>query len=146
MVARNLLDTLRAIFTNHEDLEEGLKVLVCLSEDIEPMVRSELMEQIPHLAMFCSENRDFFPNTIHDTILPTVVRYLTDGSKNKSGCSSGVVRAGVNRPRDMIDQVVPVIIQLSSQESSDDYRTEAVALTASSSPQSLDVTREVIIL
>lgn len=34
MVARNLLDTLRAIFTNHEDLEEGLKVLVCLSEDI----------------------------------------------------------------------------------------------------------------
>lgn len=31
--------------------------------------------------------------------------------------------------RDMIDQVCPVIIQLSSQESSDDYRTEAVAVS-----------------
>lgn len=48
------------------------------------MVRSELMEQIPHLAMFCSENKEYFPNTIQDIVLPTVVRYLTDANNQVS--------------------------------------------------------------
>ena len=42
------------------------------------MVRAELMEQIPHIAMLCREHQNLFPTTIQDYILPTVVRYLTD--------------------------------------------------------------------
>lgn len=138
MVARNLLDTLRAIFTNPEELEDGLKILVCLSEDIEPMVRSELMEQIPHLAMFCSENKEYFPNTIQDIVLPTVVRYLTDANNQVRKTSQAALLVLLEQElidhSDMVNQVCPVIIQLSSQDSSDDYRTEAVALMSKVAP------------
>lgn len=51
----------------------------------EPMVRAELMEQIPHIAMLCHEHQHLFPSTIQDYILPTVVRYLTD--TNNQVCS-----------------------------------------------------------
>ena len=48
------------------------------------MVRAEVMEQIPHIAMLCQENKTFFPDTIQEYILPTVVRYLTDSNNQVS--------------------------------------------------------------
>ncbi|XP_072169512.1 serine/threonine-protein phosphatase 4 regulatory subunit 1-like [Diadema setosum] len=87
MGARSLLDTLRSVCDNDEDRDAGLEAMNNLSEDIEPMVRAELMEQIPHVAMLCHEHQQLFPTTIQDCILPTVVRYLTD-TNNQSYCAS----------------------------------------------------------
>ena len=47
---------------------------------VDPIVRSELMEQIPHVAVYCQENRDIFQNAIPVYILPMVVRYLDDAN------------------------------------------------------------------
>ena len=44
------------------------------------MVRAELMEQVPHLAMYCQENNHMFTNPITTYILPTVVKYLIDSN------------------------------------------------------------------
>lgn len=45
---------------------------------IEPTVRAELMEQVPHIAMFCQENRPSIPYAFSKYLLPIVVRYLAD--------------------------------------------------------------------
>lgn len=45
---------------------------------IEPTVRAELMEQVPHIAMFCQENRPSIPYAFSKYLLPIVVKYLAD--------------------------------------------------------------------
>lgn len=44
----------------------------------EPTVRSELMEQVPNIAMFLHESRPNFPAAFSRYLVPIVVRYLTD--------------------------------------------------------------------
>lgn len=66
-------------------LKKILIVFVCFFLD--PIVRSELMEQIPHLAMYCQENKDLFPNSVSMYILPMVVRYLNDPTNQVSTAS-----------------------------------------------------------
>lgn len=36
------------------------------------------MEQVPHIAMFCQENRPSIPYAFSKYLLPIVVRYLAD--------------------------------------------------------------------
>lgn len=45
---------------------------------LEPTVRAELMEQVPHIALFCQENRPSIPYAFSKYLLPIVVRYLAD--------------------------------------------------------------------
>ena len=44
----------------------------------EPTVRTELMEQIPPLAIFLQENRSDFPVVLSECLIPVMVRYLID--------------------------------------------------------------------
>lgn len=44
----------------------------------EPTVRTELMEQIPPIAIFLQENRSNFPLLLSEYLIPVVVRCLTD--------------------------------------------------------------------
>lgn len=46
----------------------------------DPIVRSELMEQIPHIAVYCHDNIDIFQHAVPMYILPMVVRYLDDAN------------------------------------------------------------------
>lgn len=50
----------------------------------EPTVRAELMEQVPHIAMFCQENRPSIPYAFSKYLLPIVVRYLADQNNQVS--------------------------------------------------------------
>ncbi|XP_038070184.1 serine/threonine-protein phosphatase 4 regulatory subunit 1-like isoform X2 [Patiria miniata] len=137
MAARGLLESLRTI-CDPEDRDAGLDTMLRLSEDQEPMVRAELMEQIPHIAMLCQENRSFFPNTVQDYILPLVVRYLTDSNNQVRKTSQAALLVLLEQEliekRDIEEQVCPIIIQLSGQGSSEDYRNEAVALMSKVAP------------
>lgn len=45
---------------------------------VEPTVRTELMEQIPPIAIFLQESRPKFPTAFFEYLMPIVVRYLTD--------------------------------------------------------------------
>ena len=49
----------------------------CLAE---PSVRSDLMEQVPHIAVYCQENKQLFVDAMPNYILPMVVRYLNDAN------------------------------------------------------------------
>ncbi|XP_054397870.1 serine/threonine-protein phosphatase 4 regulatory subunit 1 isoform X4 [Pongo abelii] len=78
IIARGLLDIFRDFSNNEEDFLTVMEIVVRLSEDAEPTVRTELMEQIPPIAIFLQENRSNFPVVLSEYLIPIVVRYLTD--------------------------------------------------------------------
>ncbi|XP_057558718.1 serine/threonine-protein phosphatase 4 regulatory subunit 1-like isoform X2 [Hippopotamus amphibius kiboko] len=78
IIARGLLDVFRDFSNNEEDFITVMEILVRLSEDAEPTVRTELMEQIPPIAIFLQENRSDFPVVLSEYLIPIVVTYLTD--------------------------------------------------------------------
>lgn len=55
---------------------------ICPSE---PTVRAELMEQVPHIAIFCQENKPSIPYAFSKYLLPIVVRYLADPNNQVRG-------------------------------------------------------------
>ena len=44
----------------------------------EGSVRAELMEQVPHIAMLCHEDKERLHSLILDHLLPLIVKYLAD--------------------------------------------------------------------
>ncbi|XP_052816224.1 serine/threonine-protein phosphatase 4 regulatory subunit 1-like isoform X2 [Mya arenaria] len=138
MVAKGLLDTLRAVGDSEEQTTAVLTAMVKLSEDSDPIVRSELMEQIPHIAVYCHDNEDIFQNAISVYILPMVVRYLDDANNQVRKTSQAALLVLLEQElitRDHIEeQVVSVILELAGVDSLDEYRTEAVALMSKMAP------------
>ncbi|KAK3085905.1 hypothetical protein FSP39_010290 [Pinctada imbricata] len=139
MVARGLLDTLRAVEeTEEDDAIAVLNAMVKLSEDSDPIVRSELMEQVPHLAVYCQDNVDLYENAVPKYILPMVVRYLNDPNNQVRKTSQAALLVLLEQDligkADIEEQVVGVIIDLASPDSIDDYRTEGVALMSKMAP------------
>merc|ERR1719507_2836191 len=64
MVARTVLDTLRQVSDVSNDIEAVFAIVARLAQDIEPSVRAEVMEQVPHI--------------VPSHLLPLVVKFLTD--------------------------------------------------------------------
>ena len=42
----------------------------------EPSVRAELMEQVPHIAMYCQEFKSKLSHVVPESLLPMVVKCL----------------------------------------------------------------------
>ncbi len=132
-MARTVLETLRAVVDDANDVDAVLAVISRLADDLEPSVRTDLMEQIPHIAMFCcQECKTRLSHVVPDNLLPMIVKFLTDGNNQVRKTSQAALlvlleQALVERS-DVREQVCPVIISLTEAESLDDYRTEAVAV------------------
>ncbi|XP_041059900.1 serine/threonine-protein phosphatase 4 regulatory subunit 1 isoform X1 [Carcharodon carcharias] len=132
IVARGLLDVLRAFSDDEKDFLAVMETIVRLSEDTEPTVRAELMEQVPHLAMFLQENRPSFPTAFSKYLVPIVVRYLTDPNNQVRKTSQAALL--VLLEQELIDRtdvevkVCPVLLDLTAPDSDDDYKIEAVAI------------------
>uniref|UniRef100_A0A8D2Q582 Putative WW-binding domain-containing protein n=1 Tax=Varanus komodoensis TaxID=61221 RepID=A0A8D2Q582_VARKO len=108
IIARGLLDVFRDFSHNEEDYLTVMAIVVRLSEDTEPTVRTELMEQIPPIAIFLQESRPNFPTAFSEYLMPIVVRYLTD-------------------PNNQVRKAMcPILLDLSAPESDDEYKVEAV--------------------
>jgi hypothetical protein len=75
--------------TSNLQLQMLLVILMCehvmFCFYVEPMVRAELMEHIPHIAIYCLENVQIFGDPIPTHLLPIVVKYITD-SNNQVWC------------------------------------------------------------
>ncbi|KAL3859973.1 hypothetical protein ACJMK2_010151 [Sinanodonta woodiana] len=138
MVARGLLDTLRAVGDSEEQTSAVLSAMVRLSQDSDPIVRSELMEQVPHIAVYCQEHHDIFQNAVPMYVLPMVVRFLNDSNNQVRKTSQAALLVLLEQDLmdkgDVEEQVVNVILELSSPDSLDDYRTEAAALMSKMAP------------
>jgi serine/threonine-protein phosphatase 4 regulatory subunit 1 len=105
-----------------------------LADDVEPSVRSELMEQVPHIAMYCQEYKSQLEHVVPDHLLPMVVKFLTDTNNQVRKTSQAallvLLEQGLVEKDDVRQQVCPVIIRLTEADSLDDYRTEAVAVSS----------------
>ncbi|XP_077634231.1 serine/threonine-protein phosphatase 4 regulatory subunit 1 isoform X2 [Crocuta crocuta] len=134
MVARSLLDTLREVCDDERDCIAVLERISRLADDSEPTVRAELMEQVPHIALFCQENRPSIPYAFSKYLLPIVVRYLADQNNQVRKTSQAALLALLEQELierfDVETKVCPVLIELTAPDSNDDVKTEAVAVCA----------------
>ena len=48
------------------------------------MIRSELMEQVPHIAIYCQEVPDHLGHAVPHHLLPLVVKFLVDNNHQVS--------------------------------------------------------------
>jgi len=140
MVARTVLETLRQVEGNSVEVDQVFNIVERLAGDTEPSVRAELMEQVPHIAMFCQEQElpSILSGTVPIHLLPLVVRFLTDSNNQVRKTSQAallvLLEQGLVETKDVVDQVCPVILRLTDADSVDDYRTEAVALLSKMAP------------
>lgn len=92
------------------------------------------MEQVPHIAMLCHEFQDQIGFIVPSHLLPMVVKFLTDVTNQVRKTSQAallvLLEQGLVERADVKDLVCPVILKLTEPESMDDYRTEAVAVSA----------------
>uniref|UniRef100_A0A9J8AMQ5 Serine/threonine-protein phosphatase 4 regulatory subunit 1 n=1 Tax=Cyprinus carpio carpio TaxID=630221 RepID=A0A9J8AMQ5_CYPCA len=138
MVARSLLDTLRAVSEDERDCVSVLEQIDRLADDSEPTVRAELMEQIPHIAIFCQENRPSIPFAFSKYLLPIVVRYLSDQNnlvrKTSQAALLVLLEQELMERGDVESLVCPVLVDLTAPDSSDDVKTEAMAIICKVAP------------
>uniref|UniRef100_A0A4W3J881 Serine/threonine-protein phosphatase 4 regulatory subunit 1-like n=1 Tax=Callorhinchus milii TaxID=7868 RepID=A0A4W3J881_CALMI len=132
IVARGLLDVLRAFSDDEKDFLAVMETVVRLSEDTEPTVRAELMEQVPHIAMFLQENRPSFPTAFSKYLVPIVVRYLTDPNNQVRKTSQAALLVLLEQElidsTDVETKVCPILLDLTAPDGDDDYKIEAVAI------------------
>ncbi|XP_077831382.1 serine/threonine-protein phosphatase 4 regulatory subunit 1 isoform X8 [Macaca mulatta] len=116
----------------------------------EPTVRAELMEQVPHIALFCQENRPSIPYAFSKFLLPIVVRYLADQNNQVRKTSQAALLALLEQELierfDVETKVCPVLIELTAPDSNDDVKTEAVAIMCKMAPMvGKDITERLIL-
>uniref|UniRef100_A0AAZ3Q3L9 WW-binding domain-containing protein n=1 Tax=Oncorhynchus tshawytscha TaxID=74940 RepID=A0AAZ3Q3L9_ONCTS len=132
IVARGLLDVLREFSDNENDFISVMETVARMSEDGEPTVRAELMEQVPNIAMFLHESQPNFPAAFSRYLVPIVVRYLTDPNNQVRKTSQAallvLLEQGLICKGDMETKVCPVLLDLTEPSSDDDYKIEAVAI------------------
>ncbi|KAJ8403310.1 hypothetical protein AAFF_G00355270 [Aldrovandia affinis] len=138
MVARSLLDTLKAVSEDERDCIAVLERVSRLADDSEPTVRAELMEQVPHIAIFCQENRPSIPFAFSKYLLPIVVRYLADQNNQVRKTSQAALLVLLEQELiergDIETQVCPVLVDLTAPDSNDDVKTEAMAIICKMAP------------
>ncbi|XP_034724658.1 serine/threonine-protein phosphatase 4 regulatory subunit 1 isoform X1 [Etheostoma cragini] len=132
IVARGLLDVLREFSDNENDFISVMETVARMSEDGEPTVRAELMEQVPNIAMFLHESRPNFPAAFSRYLVPIVVGYLTDPNNQVRKTSQAallvLLEQGLISKPDMETKVCPVLLELTEPSGDDDYKIEAVAI------------------
>ncbi|XP_032951151.1 serine/threonine-protein phosphatase 4 regulatory subunit 1 isoform X2 [Rhinolophus ferrumequinum] len=130
IIARGLLDIFRDFGNDEEDFLTVMAIVVRLSEDAEPTVRTELMEQIPPIAIFLQENRSDCPVVLSDYLIPIVVRYLTDPNNQVRKSSQEVLLILLEQDlifqHDIENKVCPILLALSAPDSDNEYKAEAV--------------------
>ncbi|KAB0403165.1 hypothetical protein E2I00_000988, partial [Balaenoptera physalus] len=115
-----------------------------------PTVRAELMEQVPHIALFCQENRPAIPYAFSKYLLPIVVRYLADQNNQVRKTSQAALLALLEQELierfDVETKVCPVLVELTAPDSNDDVKTEAVAIMCKMAPMvGKDITERLIL-
>ena len=91
------------------------------------------MEQVPHIAMYCQEFKSKLSHVVPESLLPMVVKFLTDVNiqvrKTSQAALLVLLEQGLVEKSDVQEQVCPVILRLTEADALDDHRTEAVAVS-----------------
>ncbi|XP_061487149.1 serine/threonine-protein phosphatase 4 regulatory subunit 1-like isoform X2 [Rhineura floridana] len=130
IIARGLLDVFRDFSHNEEDYLTVMAIVVRLAEDTEPTVRTELVEQIPPIAIFLQDSRPNFSTAFSEYLMPIMVRYLTDPNNQVRKASQDslliLLEQGLVGQYDIENKVCPILLDLSAADSDDEYKVEAV--------------------
>ncbi|XP_037356706.1 serine/threonine-protein phosphatase 4 regulatory subunit 1-like isoform X2 [Talpa occidentalis] len=130
IIARGLLDIFRDFSHSEEDFLTVMEIVLRLSEDPEPTVRTELVEQIPPVAIFLQENRSDFPLLLSEHLTPIVVRCLADPNNQVRKSSQEVLLVLLEQDlifqHDIENKICPILLALSAPDSDDEYKAEAV--------------------
>ncbi|XP_059352388.1 serine/threonine-protein phosphatase 4 regulatory subunit 1-like isoform X1 [Daphnia carinata] len=98
------------------------------------------MEQVPHVAMYCHEEKDEhqWMHLVPSFLLPLVVRYLTDVNNQVRKTAQAALLVLLEQElvahNDVEDQVCPLLLMLTNADAHDDFRTEAAALMCRMAP------------
>jgi serine/threonine-protein phosphatase 4 regulatory subunit 1 len=132
MLAQSLLDTLRAVCDNKRDCILVWERISKLAEDPEPIVRAELMEQVPRIALFCQENQPSITYAFAKYLLPVVVRYLTEQNNAVWEKSQETLLAVLEQELierfDLKMKVCPMLMELTAPDSDEYVRAEALPI------------------
>ncbi|ODM96970.1 Serine/threonine-protein phosphatase 4 regulatory subunit 1 [Orchesella cincta] len=86
------------------------------------------MEQLPEVALFCHEEGPYLDFVVPQHILPHIVKLITDRfSQVRKAAQIGLLtllEKEIIQPRQVSDQVCPVIMNYTEASAMDDYRTE----------------------
>ncbi|GLH16017.1 Uncharacterized protein GBIM_20395 [Gryllus bimaculatus] len=102
------------------------------NSDEEISVKAELMEQLPHIAMVCHEEREKLHFVVEECLLPLVIRFLGDSDnqmrKTTQAALLVLMEQGLVDMRDVEQQVCPAILMLTEVDNLVEFHTGAVAL------------------
>lgn len=127
MVAHDACHILESLEDNSSDFETAVQCYITLSEDLEPSVRVELMEQIVEIT------ERFHERVLDTAVVPILLRYLTDVNnqvrKTCHGVLIDIIKRGFLEVSRFELEILPLLKDLTSRKQApDEYRTEAIAL------------------
>ncbi|KAK7793289.1 hypothetical protein R5R35_004991 [Gryllus longicercus] len=138
MVGRVALETLRAVADTPEDIRAAMDIINRAATDTEISVKAELMEQLPHIAMVCYEEREKLHFVVEECLLPLVIRFLGDSDnqmrKTTQAALLVLMEQGLVDMRDVEQQVCPAILMLTEVDNLVEFHTGAVALMSKMAP------------
>ncbi|XP_054711715.1 serine/threonine-protein phosphatase 4 regulatory subunit 1-like isoform X2 [Uloborus diversus] len=130
VVARNLLETLRMVQGNQDDVARVIHVLCSISEDFDSSVRTDLVVQLPHIAAFCKEAD--LENAIPEFLVPIIINYLGDELNQVRKSSHSVLLSLIELK--LIDtdtikkRICPFVVHLTESIHSEELRVECILL------------------
>ncbi|XP_039272336.2 serine/threonine-protein phosphatase 4 regulatory subunit 1-like [Styela clava] len=127
MIAHDACNVFEAVQNDEKDFESAIQCYLKLSEDLEPSVRVELMEQLAEITEI------FHTRLLDSAVVPILLRYLTDvNNQVRKTCHSVLVditKAGYLKVGQFENEILPLLKDLTSRKQApDEYRTEAIAL------------------
>ncbi|XP_068989925.1 serine/threonine-protein phosphatase 4 regulatory subunit 1 isoform X2 [Neodiprion pinetum] len=135
MVGRVLVDIFRnAVDTGIQlPIEEIMIPIGKIAADPEATVRSELVEQVPHVAMICEEAPNRFRHVLPQHLLGIVIKYLRDDDnqvrKTAQAALLVLMERGLLEKEPIEELICPVVLELSFvNDPSVEIHTGAIAL------------------
>ncbi|CAL1290612.1 unnamed protein product [Larinioides sclopetarius] len=130
VVVRNLLETLRLVHENKDDVASVVNVLCSISEDYDFSVRTELMVHLPHIAAFCKEVK--LNHIIDKYLVPMLISYLGDDSnmvrKSAHTALLSCLEQGLLDKEIVVEKVCPLVLHFTDSIHQEDLRTESIVL------------------
>ncbi|GBM79637.1 Serine/threonine-protein phosphatase 4 regulatory subunit 1 [Araneus ventricosus] len=130
VVVRNLLETLRLVHENKDDVASVVNVLCSISEDYDFSVRTELMVHLPHIAEFCKEVK--LNHIIDKYLVPMLISYLGDDSnmvrKSAHTALLSCMEQGLLDKEIVVEKVCPLVLHFTDSIHQEDLRTESIVL------------------
>ncbi|XP_026828908.1 serine/threonine-protein phosphatase 4 regulatory subunit 1 isoform X2 [Ooceraea biroi] len=140
MVGRILVEMFRAAVNNKITLvvEEVIQNVRYIVYDHDALVRSDLMEQIPNVAIICHEAPHLFGNVLRDYLLSIIITYLNDSDNQVRQMAQSalmtVLKRGLVDSNTIEHEICPTIEHFSYISTDEHLRNAHISLMCRLAP------------